>query len=87
MKITSGTAIDVKGLIYVLQTISISSMQSNLQVYGRLRDIQGNTKLFRYLFCRNIPDHHRLHLDRRAALFKLSKTYEQDEYQKVLRVR
>jgi len=85
--ISAGTAIDVKKLIYVLQTICISSMQSNLQAFGRLRDLEGSEKVFRYFYSRNIPDQYRLHIDRRAALYKLSKTYEHEEYPHILRVK
>lgn len=58
---SAGTGVDVQDLCYVLMTNSIKSIQSNLQAFGRLRDIREawpDTELqFYYLVCRDIPKH------------------------------
>jgi superfamily II DNA or RNA helicase len=58
---SAGTGVDVPDLCYVLMTNSIKSIQSNLQAFGRLRDIRSewpDTELqFYYLVCRDIPKH------------------------------
>jgi len=62
-------------------------MQSNMQVFGRLREIPGVETIYRYVYCRDIQDQVRLHFDRRNSLIKLAKTYTQEDFHKVLRVR
>ena len=54
---SSGTGIDIKGLIVVLQTILIDSIQSNLQSLGRLRKIEGKEVMFIYFYSSDIPQH------------------------------
>lgn len=58
---SAGTGVDIDGLCYVLMTNSVKSIQSNLQAFGRLRDIRdkwpGTELHFYYLVCRDIPKH------------------------------
>lgn len=79
--LSAGTAVDIKGLISVIQTIPIGSIQANKQTHGRLRDI-GREVSFYYLFCRNIPNHYKLHKDRMEAIRPMSKTFIFLRYEK-----
>lgn len=61
---SAGTAIDIPGLISVLQTVNIKSYQANLQAIGRLRFIKNREVRFTYLYCGNIPKHRDYHYDK-----------------------
>lgn len=61
---SGGTAIDIPNLITVLLTVSISSSVSNLQVLGRLREIEGVDVQFVYLFCEQIKKQVDYHFSR-----------------------
>lgn len=52
-----GTALDIPGLICVLDSQAMSSQVTNIQKFGRLRFIPDRTLNFRYLVCANIPKH------------------------------
>jgi hypothetical protein len=61
-----GTAIDIKGLITVINTVSIKSRQANIQVLGRLREKKGKQMQYWYLYSNSIVKHieyHRYRLD------------------------
>lgn len=80
--LSSGTAVDIPGLRYVLLTTAIDSSQSNLQAVGRLRELKQwpeVTPLFMYLVCREIPKHIKYHEHKRQLLayrVKYHKTLE-----------
>jgi superfamily II DNA or RNA helicase len=59
--ISSGTAVDIPGLIACLMTTAIGSKPANIQAVGRLREIPGVTPCFYYLVCRDIPKHMEYH--------------------------
>ena len=61
---SSGEAIDVSGLITVLQTVVIGSMEANLQALGRLRSIEGSEVIYYFLYTEDIPKHVSLTKDR-----------------------
>lgn len=84
---SASTGLDIKGLTTVINTISVTSMQSNLQSLGRLRKIEGKELWYVYLYCKNIPTQIKMHKDRRAAIERTVKNYEYTTYYKVLRVR
>jgi hypothetical protein len=67
--ISSGTAVDVKNLRVVLQTVSISSASQNIQNLGRLRPLAGGKDTrFGYLYAENIRKQVQYH-HRREDLF------------------
>ncbi len=63
----AGTAVDVKNLYMVLNTVSVTSKQNNLQSLGRLRQLvnyEGDKPLYFYLFCHDIEPQLRYHTKR-----------------------
>lgn len=67
-----GTAFDVPGLIMCIMTDSISSIQANIQVFGRLRrlkDWPDHTPEFLYLVCADIPKQMEYH-DKKKQTFR-----------------
>lgn len=75
-----GTAVDVKGLIAVIQTVSTSSLQSNLQNFGRLRKIPDREVWYYYIFTRNIPRQYHMHIQRYEAIQEKMAYYTHEEY-------
>lgn len=59
--LSAGTGKDIKGLRTGIMTTALSSREKNIQVMGRLRDIQdlwpGVEPDFYYLVCKDIPKH------------------------------
>lgn len=80
----SGTALDIKGLTTVLQTINISSIQSNKQSIGRLRDIPGTEVRFVYFYSANIKSHLIYHSERRDHFASKALKYNLEEYKTIL---
>lgn len=63
-----GTGIDIKNLTMVFQTVSMGSLQANLQNFGRLRKIEGKDTSYFYIYCRDIQNHRKLSKERFDAL-------------------
>lgn len=84
---SASTGLDIKGLTTVINTISVTSMQSNLQSLGRLRKIEGKELWYVYLYCKNIPKQIKMHKDRKVAIEKTVKSYIYTTYYKILKVR
>ncbi len=82
--ISGGTAIDIPGLITVLQTINVSSLQSNLQTFGRLRRIKDRSVEFYYFYTTDVPKHVKYHNDRIAMLKNKVKSIEEISYDHML---
>lgn len=59
--LSSGTAIDIPGLRYVIMTTNIKSPVSNLQTLGRLRKLKDRDVVFYYIYCSQIPKHVEYH--------------------------
>jgi len=78
--IGSGTAIDIPKLITVIQTISIGSLQSNVQAAGRLREIKGKEVYYVCLFTPDIPNQVVLHRIRVQVLKNKTKLNILEEY-------
>lgn len=85
--LSAGTAIDIPNLISVLQTVSISSLQANLQSLGRLRKLPDKETWYYYLYTRDIKNQYKMHLDRREAIKHTVKNYVFDEYHKTIRLK
>ena len=69
----AGTAIDIKGLRYIIQTISMDSPNANVQCLGRLREIKNRTHdndvHYYQIYCTGIKKHLDYHANR-SELFK-----------------
>jgi len=66
---SGGTAHDIPNLTTIIMTIAIQSIQSNLQSFGRLREIKGKDLKFIYLIDQDNPKHMEYH-QLRQKLFK-----------------
>lgn len=64
--LSAGTAIDIPQLTSVILTVSVNSAVANLQVLGRLREIQGRDVKFIYMYCDQIPKQIDYHNNRKA---------------------
>lgn len=84
--LSAGTAIDIPGLISVIQTVSISSLQANLQAFGRLRRIPDKEVWYYYLYTQDIPNQYKMHKDRKSIIENRSKEFVYDDYIKYLKV-
>ena len=82
---SGGTGIDIPNLITVIQTISISSFQANLQSMGRLRKIKDRDTRFYYIFTNDIKNQYNMHLIRKEAISPLAKSYSFETYTKLVR--
>lgn len=67
--LSGGTAHDIPNLTVSIQTISLNSIKSNLQVLGRLREIPGKSTRFYYLYCSSIPKQVEYHTNK-LTMFK-----------------
>jgi len=85
--LSSGTALDIPNLIMVLQTVSIGSLQANVQALGRLREIKGIDVKYYYLYSSNLPSQYKLHETRRSVIKHLAKEYKYEEYSKRFKTR
>lgn len=82
--IKSGTGHDIKNLITTVLTIALNSLQSNLQVFGRLRQIKDKDTEFYYLTCQDIQKHKNYHLAKMELLKPKSKSFSEIQYPKRL---
>lgn len=67
--ISAGTALDIPRLRVAIQTVSISSAPTNIQILGRLRKLKDRDVKFCYLYANNINKQRDYHF-RRMELFK-----------------
>lgn len=69
---SAGTALDIQGLLTCILTVAVNSRQANIQALGRLRDLMspGQTPLFLYLCCEDIPKHVDYHLRKQNDVFQ-----------------
>lgn len=81
---SAGTALDIPNLIAVIQTVSINSLQANLQTVGRLREIPGKEVYFYYLYTPDIHSQREYHNKRRELLAPRCKTFSIRQYDKAL---
>jgi hypothetical protein len=64
--LSGGTAHDIPNLVGLLLTISIDSIQANIQVMGRLRKLESQV-YFYYMACMDIPKQMQFH-ERKAGM-------------------
>lgn len=82
--LSGGTAIDIPGLTCSILTIAINSVVSNLQSFGRLRDIPNRDVRFYYFVCNQIPKHLDYHNNKKELMAMYAKTYREINYPKML---
>lgn len=82
--ISSGTAIDIPNLITVIQTISIFSLQSNVQSFGRLRRLKDKEPTFIWFWTYDIQNHRKTNLERLRLLREKFKDYIEEVYPKMI---
>jgi len=81
---SAGTAIDIPKLITVIQTVSISGTQPNIQAAGRLRETENKKMRYVCLFSNDLPIHIKMNMRRRKALENIYKSYHIDSYNKTI---
>lgn len=83
---SAGAAIDIPNLITVIQTVSMKSIQANLQTSGRLREIEGTDVRYYYLYAGNIPKQKDYHFERKVDLAAKTKEWHDLRYNTILKV-
>lgn len=79
--LSAGTAVDIDRLLSVVLTTAIKSSQSNIQGFGRLREMKdGRTPWFWYLVCEDIPKHREYHERKQVLLKEKSAKYKTIRY-------
>lgn len=73
---SGGTGHDIKGLTDVIMTNCIQSIQQNIQVLGRLREIPDGETRFFYLTCFTIEKQMKYHMDKIPMLKERAKSFE-----------
>lgn len=79
-----GTAVDIPNLITVIQTVSIGSVQANLQNFGRLRKLGDRELHYVYFYCKDIKSQVNLHFERIKEIEPKSKATRLRFYEKNL---
>jgi len=83
--LSAGTALDIPKLITVIQTVSMRSLQANVQALGRLREIRGKEVRYYYTYSSDISNQYRLHEVRKSVIGHLAKKYLYENYNKRFR--
>lgn len=76
---SAGTGVDVPNLGVIINTVNISSTQSNVQLAGRLRQNDRIPSRYYYLTCVNIPHHLKYDMEKRhkfKGIFKSLNTLD-----------
>lgn len=75
--IGAGTAVDIPNLTTTVLTNAVSSSQSNIQGFGRLRKLpSGKTPRFAYLVCQDVAKHIEYHEKKKTLLMDRALHYE-----------
>ena len=77
---SAGTGHDIAGLTSVILTTAISSSQSNIQGFGRLRKIPNRKLRFAYFVCSSIPKHLEYHMRKKDMLARMAQSYDTIAY-------
>lgn len=81
---STGTGIDIPGLITAIQTVSIGDHQLNIQAAGRLREIKGKDVLYVCLQAENIAKQQQLKMKRLNSLRDRVKVIKYEKYSKYI---
>lgn len=73
--LSAGTGHDIAGLTTVILTNSVKATQSNIQGFGRLRNLAGKELKFVYLVCQDIPKQMAYHDTKRDLLQTMALSY------------
>lgn len=73
---SGSTGHDIKGLTDVIMTNCIQSIQQNIQILGRLREIIGDETRFFYLTCYTLEKQMKYHFDKITMLKERAKSFE-----------
>ena len=73
---SGGTGHDMKGLTDVILTNCIQSIQQNIQILGRLREIPDGETRFYYLTCYSLEKQMKYHFDKIEMLKERAKSFE-----------
>lgn len=74
---SAGTAVDIPDLTTVILTTAVSSSQSNVQGFGRLRKLSnGIVPEFNYFVCEDVPKHVDYHEKKRGILQDRAVSYK-----------
>ena len=76
----AGTAIDIPNLTTAIQTVNVSSQQSNIQTLGRLRKMDGRDVRFYYFWSKDISKQEKYHLKRLDMLGPLVRNTKELRY-------
>ena len=79
---SGGTAHDVKNLIAGFLTVGLQSLQTNIQVLGRLRLIDGVDVRFYFFSCLDIPKHIAYHRQKEEIMRERAAAYYHLPYQR-----
>lgn len=82
--ISASTAVDIPKLITVINTISMASLQANIQTMGRLRKIQDRETWYVYMYTPQILNQKNMHKIRRDTIKDRAKCVHYAEYPKYL---
>ena len=75
--LSGGTAHDVPKLKAIVQTITLDSIQSNIQAMGRLRNIPGMPLRFLYMVCTDVEKSMKYHHSKVEMLKERAKVYQE----------
>ena len=78
--LSASTGLDIPNLITVIQTISMGSLQANVQMLGRLRYIEKTKLIYDALYCGNMKKHRDLYKQREAATKYIAKEWTYETY-------
>lgn len=78
--LSAGTGHDIPGLTTVILTSAVSSTQSNIQGFGRLREIPGRDVRFIYFVCSDVPKHIDYHEKKKNILKETALSYDSISY-------
>lgn len=81
---SAGTGHDISGLTTVVMTHAITSSQSNIQGFGRLRNKVGRRMKFAYFVCQDIDKQMQYHQEKTELLRKRALTHEIRDHMSML---
>ena len=78
--LSASTGLNIVGLICIIQTISMGSLQANRQMVGRLRKIPDTELIYDALYCGNLRKHKDLYKQREACTKDIAKEWRYETY-------
>ena len=78
--LSASTGLNIVGLICIIQTISMGSLQANRQMVGRLRKIPDTELTYDALYCGNLRKHKDLYKQRESCTKDIAKEWHYETY-------